>query len=109
MVLHGITLDDLVSYVIYLACFCVLRFVARAVSRKTPIPLIVFSLPPGESESEDPNKIAGSLRLTASPYYQTRCEYKMSLTMIVPMPVSTTSQKVILVPQDVSDVIPVTH
>ena len=40
MVLHGIALYDLVSYIIYFACFCVFRFVARAVSRKTPIPLI---------------------------------------------------------------------
>ena len=42
MVLHGIALYDLVSYIIYLAiaCFCVFCFVARAVSRKTPIPLI---------------------------------------------------------------------
>ena len=42
MVLHGIALHDLVSYTIYLACFCVFRFVARAVSRKTPIPLILL-------------------------------------------------------------------
>ena len=42
MVLHGIALYDLVSYIIYLACFCVFRFVARAVSRKTPILLIDF-------------------------------------------------------------------
>ena len=41
MVLHGIALYDLVSYIIYFACFCVFRFVARAVSRKTPILLIV--------------------------------------------------------------------
>ena len=41
MVLHGIALYDLVSYVIYFACSCVVRFVARAVSRKTPIPLIL--------------------------------------------------------------------
>ena len=42
MVLHGIALCDLVSYIIYFACFCVFRFVARAVSRKTPIPLIKY-------------------------------------------------------------------
>ena len=40
LVLHGIALYGLVSYVIYIACFCVFRFVAWAVSRKTPIPLI---------------------------------------------------------------------
>ena len=40
MVLHGIALYDLVFYIIYFAFFCVFRFVARAVSRKTPIPLI---------------------------------------------------------------------
>ena len=34
MVLHGIALYDLVSYIIYFACFCVFLFVARAVSRK---------------------------------------------------------------------------
>ena len=45
LVLHGIALYDLVSYVIYFACYCVVRFVARAVSRKTqtPIPLIVIT------------------------------------------------------------------
>ena len=42
MVLHGIALYDLVSYIIYFACFCVFRFVARAVSRKTPILFIVY-------------------------------------------------------------------
>ena len=41
MVLHGIALYDLVFYIIYFAFFCVFRFVARAVSRKTPIPLIL--------------------------------------------------------------------
>ena len=40
MVLHGIALYDLVFYIIYFAFFCVFRFVARAVSRKTPIPLM---------------------------------------------------------------------
>jgi len=43
MVLHGVRLYDLVSYVyIYIACFCVFRFFAWAVSRKTPIPLMIF-------------------------------------------------------------------
>ena len=42
MVLHGIALYDLVFYTIYFACYCVVRFVARAVSRKTPIPLIFY-------------------------------------------------------------------
>ena len=41
MALHGIALYDLVSYIIYFACFCVFRFVARAVSRKTPIPFVM--------------------------------------------------------------------
>ena len=40
MVLHDIALYDLVSYVIYFAYFYVFRFVARALSRKTPIPSI---------------------------------------------------------------------
>ena len=38
MVLHGIALYDLVFYTIYFACYCIVRFVAWAVSRKTPIP-----------------------------------------------------------------------
>ena len=38
----GIALDDLVFYTIYFACYCVVRFVARAVSRKTPIPLMII-------------------------------------------------------------------
>ena len=42
MVLHGNALYDLVFYIIYFAFFCVFRFVAWAVSRKTPIPLILF-------------------------------------------------------------------
>ena len=42
MVLHGIALYDLVSYIIHFACFCIFRFVARAVSRKTPILLIIY-------------------------------------------------------------------
>ena len=44
MVLHGIALYDLVFYIIYFAFFCVFRFVARAVSRKTPIPLIIYHI-----------------------------------------------------------------
>ena len=40
MVLHGIALYDLVLYVICFECFCVFRFVARAVSRKKSIPLM---------------------------------------------------------------------
>ena len=40
MVLYGIALHDLVSYVIYFACYCVVSFVAQAVSRKTLIPFI---------------------------------------------------------------------
>ena len=54
MVLHGIALYDLVSYVIYFAYFCVFRFVARALSRKTPIPSIHPSDSFGSSGSADP-------------------------------------------------------
>ena len=45
MVLHGIALYDLVSYVIYFACFCVFPFVALAVSRKTPTPFFQGGFP----------------------------------------------------------------
>lgn len=43
MVLHGIVLYDLVFYIVYFVCNCVVLFVARAVSRKTPLPLIYMS------------------------------------------------------------------
>ena len=57
MVLHGIALYGLVSYVIYFACFCVFRFVAQALSRKTPIPSI------HPSGSADPSGSIHSSRL----------------------------------------------
>ena len=57
MVLHGIALYDLVSYVIYFAYFCVFRFVARALSRKTPIPSIH---PSGSAHPSDSFGSSGS-------------------------------------------------
>ena len=57
LVLHGIALYDLVSYVIYFAYFCVFRFVARALSRKTPIPSIH---PSGSAHPSDSFGSSGS-------------------------------------------------
>ena len=57
MVFHGVTLYDLVYYVIYF-----FRFVGRAVCRKMPIPLIFYSKNILKIFSSDKGMVFASLR-----------------------------------------------
>ena len=88
--LYGIALYDLVSYVIYIACFCVFRFVAQAVSRKTPIPSIhillqnmlhIFSSNRGNNKCQ---LIFTNNRRSASVYQFSSQKKKLSLKQWLP-------------------------